>query len=222
MLHRHQGRLRRRDRPARHSAAFLEALFSLQAYDALAPGEALGLLWSGVASDFSYVKITYTVEALHRLWTKYKGDVALIRQEVESGRASLKRSARVRTIALSRESSTALSHLRQTTSPEALLVFPAVNGRPERLQHLDQICQGLCQAAGIKRHNPSDLRHTAISVALAYAKEAEGISYANVSAWAGHASVSITIDNYLHMLPAGPSSITAWGQLQRAPLNGAQ
>jgi integrase len=138
----------------------------------------------------------------------------------QSGRASLKHSARVGTIALSRESAAALSQLRKSASPVHLLVFPATNGRPERLQHLDQLCEGLCKAAGIKRHNPSDLRHTAISVALAYAKEAEGISYANVSAWAGHASVSITIDNYLHMLPAGPGSIAAWGQLQRAPLTG--
>ena len=39
-------------------------------------------------------------------------------------------------------------------------------------------------------------------------------------AWAGHAMVSITIDNYLHLLPIGPKALATWGHLQRAPLTG--
>jgi hypothetical protein len=51
---------------------------------------------------------------------------------------------------------------------------------------------------------PPNLRHTAINVALAYDREAEGIAYANVSAWTDHVTVSITIDKQPEGKPTRP------------------
>jgi integrase len=194
------------------------ALFSLQGFDALSPGEALGLAWSDVAADFSWVRIARTVEAIERLVEQTHGEMADVRREFESGRTAAKRGARIRTIYLSPDSREALRAWRTKAPTDAVLVFPSPTGGPERSQHLERLCVRLCALAGIRRHNPGDLRHTAITVALAHAKESEGITYANVSRWAGHSQVSTTTDNYLHMLPNGPRSVAAWSELQRAPL----
>lgn len=175
-----------------------QAFFSLQAYEAFSPGEVLGLAWGDVPPDCSFVRVDRTVQAVRRLLERFSGDWDRVLKEFESGRTAAKRGARIRSIYLSEESRQAMLAWRSVAPADAILVFPAAGGGPEKSQHLDDLCTRLCRAAGISKHHPGDLRHTAITVALAFANETAGVSYANVSRWAGHERVSTTTDCYLH------------------------
>jgi integrase len=64
-------------------------------------------------------------------------------------------------------------------------------------------------------HVPTDFRHTAITIALAYTPQADGDSVADVSRWAGHAQVSTT-QRYDHELPRAPGLLAALAYRQHA------
>jgi integrase len=51
---------------------------------------------------------------------------------------------------------------------------------------------------------PYDLRHTAITHAIAYAQVTAGVSIADVARWAGHSRNSTTLDTYCHVLDSSP------------------
>jgi integrase len=62
---------------------------------------------------------------------------------------------------------------------------------------------------------PYDLRHTAITHAIAYAQVTAGVSIADVARWAGHSRNSTTLDTYCHVLDSSPGladvMVTAYG-----------
>lgn len=49
-----------------------------------------------------------------------------------------------------------------------------------------------------------DLRHTAVTYAIAYAQATEGVSIADVARWAGAHRNSTTLDTYCHVLDSSP------------------
>lgn len=55
-----------------------------------------------------------------------------------------------------------------------------------------------CKAAGIPLYSPHDLRHRRISL-----WHHQGISWAQIGAWAGQASKLVTADTYTHVLVDG-------------------
>jgi integrase len=198
----------------------LVAMFSLQANEALGPGEVLGTAWSDIPPDFSTISINRTSHEVERLLEGIaqrlgRRDLGALAKEFMSGRTRAKRGARVRVLILSEESRTALRAWRAQAPADALLVFPAADGGPERLQHVDALCERLCAAAGLPHHVPTDFRHTAITIALAYTRQADGVSVADVSHWAGHADVTTTLNQYDHELPRAPGLIAALARLQR-------
>jgi|HubBroStandDraft_6_1064221.scaffolds.fasta_scaffold00111_45 integrase len=209
------------------SGAYLEALFALQANEALSPGEALGLAWADLPSDLSTVSINRTNHKVSRILAKIEArvgrrDLTQLAKEFTSGRTGAKRSARIRTLPLSEGSRGALQAWRDQAPVDAVLVFPAADGGPERLQHVDALCKRLCVVAGLPHHVPTDFRHTAITIALAYTRQADGVSIADVSHWAGHAQSSTTLDNYTHVLPQAPGLIAALARHHRADLKSSQ
>ena len=187
------------------------ALVSLMGNDGLSPGEVLGVAWPDLDSACNLLRVTRTVHAVAR--SGYAGGGA----PLPSSAVGLKRGSRARTLVLSEPSQDALRRLQRGQG----LVFGNASGGPERVQHLDALTTRLCRMAGITPRNPGELRHTAITLALAYSLTASTATYQTVSLWAGHASVTTTTTNYLHMLPRGHGSeavIKALAELNRAPI----
>lgn len=93
-------------------------------------------------------------------------------------------------------------------------IFPAMtvkalDGQFHRLQrHL-----GIAPAG-----RPYDLRHTAITHAIAYAQVTAGVSIADVARWAGHRRNSTTLDTYCHVLDSSPGMAEVMGEAYRAEL----
>ncbi len=208
--------------PNRPPAACLVALFSVMAFEAIGPGEAAGTTWADISTDFSTIKVNRTsrevserLQALDRR-LGYR-DLQALAKEFASGRTSTKRPSRVRTLLLSEFSSAALRAWRAIAPQDAVLLFPRADGGPERLQNIDNMCRRICRAAQIPVHAPTDFRHTAITIALAYTTQADGISPTDVSRWAGHANATITLNAYSHELASAPGLLAALAQFQPRP-----
>src|SRR5207253_1317659 len=68
------------------------------------------------------------------------------------------------------------------------------------------------------RGRPYDLRHTAITHAIAYAQVTPGVSIADVARWAGHSRNSTTLDTYCHVLDSSPGLGDVMAMAYRAEL----
>ena len=66
-----------------------------------------------------------------------------------------------------------------------------------------------CKAAGIPLYSPHDLRHRRISL-----WHHQGISWAQIGAWAGQASKLVTADTYTHVLVDGDEIDRVWASSQ--------
>ena len=64
-----------------------------------------------------------------------------------------------------------------------------------------------CKAAGIPLYSPHDLRHRRISL-----WHHQGISWAQIGAWAGQASKLVTADTYTHVLVDGEEIDQVWAR----------
>ena len=64
-----------------------------------------------------------------------------------------------------------------------------------------------CKAAGIPLYSPHDLRHRRISL-----WHHQGISWAQIGAWAGQESKLVTADTYTHVLVDGDEIDRAWAR----------
>jgi integrase len=82
-------------------------------------------------------------------------------------------------------------------------VFPAAHGGPYRSRQLQRDFPVAILKANVRRKDPlptirfHDLRHTAATIALSV-----GVHPKIVSEMLGHASITITLDTYSHVLPA--------------------
>ncbi len=93
------------------------------------------------------------------------------------------------------------------------LVFPSSVGTPMSARNLTRHYKALIRRAGIPERRFHDLRHTCASLLFA-----EGIEVAVVSRTLGHASITITVDTYMHLLPRTQQRVaTVLSGVLRAP-----
>jgi integrase len=91
----------------------------------------------------------------------------------------------------------ALREWRLAQPPGRSLVFGTASDRPDMLGNLqNRLLTPLCAAAGVPRYTWHGLRHYAISSWLA-----ARIDLKTVQAWAGHATLAMTLDTYGHLIP---------------------
>ena len=112
-----------------------------------------------------------------------------------------------RSVELTLDASNALKrHLtRQLEEIEALgdeyqdqgLIFPGEKGQPMRPWTLTRKLQGILERAGLPHIRFHDLRHTCATLLLS-----KGVHPKFVQELLGHATISITLDRYSHVIPA--------------------
>jgi integrase len=152
----------------------LECIIALIGLCGMRPGEAIGLRWPDVDGEWVHIRSSGRRET-----TKTK-----------SGR---------RTIRMPDRAVQAVARLHRRERDSAIL-FPTmtVKGFDNHFRRL-QVRLGL-EPLG----RPYDLRHTAITHAIAYADDTAGVSIADVARWAGHSRNSTTLDTYCHVLRSSP------------------
>jgi integrase len=77
------------------------------------------------------------------------------------------------------------------------LIFRSANGLPLKQRNVKREFRRLLQLADIRTIRLYDLRHTAVTLAVA-----AGVSVKVISEQLGHASISFTLERYSHVLPS--------------------
>lgn len=162
----------------------LEALYLLAVTAGLRQGELLGLAWKDVDLEKGLLKVRRT------LITRAGGP--------RFDQPKTKKSQR--TITLTPEAVSALKRHQQRkgrATSEEDLVFCTRSGRPISPQNLTkQSFRPLLKKAGLPSIRFHDLRHTCATLLLA-----KGVHPRVVQDLLGHASVTLTLDTYSHVLP---------------------
>jgi len=174
-------------------APWLAAVLTLLARCGLRPGEALALM----RSDF-------------------RGDTLTIQRSIATLEV-VKTDAGFRTIVID----PSVRHVVDAwlkTCPPSMWIFPGEGYPVIKLQQLDSFFARLLHRLHLRHRRPYDLRHTAITHAVAYARITDGVSLQDVAAWAGHSSSSITLDNYTHLLPINPGMVVTMARAYRTEL----
>jgi integrase len=92
----------------------------------------------------------------------------------------------------------ALKEWRLAQPPGRTLVFGTASDKPDMLHNLQRrLLTPLCASAGVRRYSWHALRHYAISAWL----KACGGNFKLVQTWAGHGTLSQTLDRYGHLIP---------------------
>jgi integrase len=117
------------------------------------------------------------------------------------------KNAKGRSVELTQDASVALRrHLkRQLEEVEALgdeyqdqgLIFPGERGQPMRPWTLTRKLQRILKGAGLPHLRFHDLRHTCATLLLS-----KGVHPKFVQELLGHATITITLDRYSHVIPA--------------------
>lgn len=175
----------------------LEALYVLAVTTGMRQGELLALRWRDVDLDAQHLQVRGTL-----VWRAPEG--------FSIGQPKTKRSRR--RLDLSNEAVAALRRHRITQAEDRLaagalwgsdsqwpdLVFTnAIGGPLDRRNLAQRSFARLLRSAGLPRIRFHDLRHTAATLMLL-----QGINVKVASERLGHASVSITLDRYSHVLPS--------------------
>jgi integrase len=176
----------------------LYALWLLLATTGLRRGEALGLRWEDVDLDGGTIFV-------HRQRTIAKGRVVV--HEVKTGHSR-------RRIALDPETVAALRRHRVRQLEERLAanvawqdtgaVFVQLDGRELHPKVVSNWFTAHVKASGLPTIRPHDVRHSYATIALT-----GGVPITVVSRRLGHASVSITLDVYSHVLPTDDTEAAA-------------
>jgi integrase len=173
----------------------LEALYVLALTTGMRQGELLALRWRDLDLDRGTLQVTAT---LQRTYGK----------EATCTLAAPKTKQSRRQITLTRAARDALNAHRARQAQERLalgpawdgtleLVFTDPTGRPlNQIQLTRAAFYPLLQRAGLPHIRFHDLRHTAATLLLG-----RGINPKIVSEMLGHATISITLDIYSHVLP---------------------
>lgn len=168
-----------------------EALFSLMLTTGLRPGEALGLRWTDVDLDNSRLHVQRTLVRVpgQRGWrleepktNRSRRVVPLPKNVVQDLKAHRKRQLEEK--------------LRATDYIDHGFVFAASNGEPLSERNLVRSFKPLLNKAGLPDIRLYDLRHTCATLLLS-----AGENPKIVSERLGHASVTLTLDTYSHVLP---------------------
>lgn len=88
------------------------------------------------------------------------------------------------------------AHMAEFVRPEsdALLVTGSHGGPQHRGTFHRHVWTPAVRAAGLEPLRPHDLRHTFVSLLVT-----AGANVKQVSTWAGHSSVTVTLDTYTHL-----------------------
>jgi len=168
----------------------LEALYVLAVHRGLRQGELLGLKWEDVDLEAGILQVRRTLSL-----TK-DGHV------FEAPKNGKGRSIELTEVA----TETLRSHLaRQVEEIEALgddyrdqgLIFPGERGQPMRPYTLTGKLERILGRAGLPHIRFHDLRHTCATLLLS-----KGVHPKFVQELLGHATISITLDTYSHVLPS--------------------
>ena len=152
-------------------------------------GEALGLKWSDVDLDAGRLVVT-------RQLTRVGG--ALVTSDTKTAR-----SRRAVDLSAPMVESLKAHKARQAAERLALgeawadsgFVFTSSIGTPVDPRNCYREFRGICEAAGLGRWHPHELRHSAASLMLA-----QGVKIQVVSELLGHSSIRMTADVYGHVL----------------------
>jgi integrase len=169
----------------------LDALVYLALATGARQGELLALRWADIDWDAAVMRITRTVR-----WLPRQG---IVFHSPKTHRAT-------RPVALSPETIRTLRQHRRKQAERRLkigpdykdqdLIFAQENGDALRASSLGKSLDRLLAKAGVKRIRFHDLRHTAATLMLV-----GGVHPKVVSERLGHATISITLDTYSHVLP---------------------
>jgi integrase len=168
----------------------LEALYVLAVHRGLRQGELLGLKWDDVDLEAGTLQVRRTLSLTRN------GHVF---EQPKNGKG--------RSIELTQSAADTLrSHLqRQLKEIEALgdeyqdqgLIFPGEKGQPMRPWTLTRKLQRMLERAALPHIRFHDLRHTCATLLLS-----KGVHPEFVQELLGHATISITLDTYSHVIPA--------------------
>lgn len=159
----------------------LEALYTLALVVGLRQGELVGLRWQDLDLRAGTLSVASSVE---------RASGRLAEPKTRSGR---------RLIKLSPTLCALLERHREETGPvhPAAFIFARSDGSPVPASTVAHRFRALTERAGVPQIRFHDCRHTAATQMLA-----RGVSATTVSQILGHASVSITLDVYGHVIPA--------------------
>ena len=167
------------------------ALYVLAVTTGMRQGELLGLGWEDVSLDAGRLVVR---RALQR-----QNDAGLVFVEPKTARAR-------RTILLSRRAVAAIRQHRARQSEQRLvaghewrdvgLVFCSATGGPLDPSHQTATFKTALTRAGLGGVRFHDLRHTAATLLLA-----QGVHPKVVSEMLGHATITLTLDTYSHLVP---------------------
>jgi integrase len=169
----------------------LYTAYLLAAMTGLRRGELLGLRWRAVSLESARLSVRETLLA--------------VQDKLTWSEPKTKKSKRL--VALDNDTVAALRVHRSRQNEERLawgpayenndLVFARENGEPIHPNRFSEWFDRRIAAAGVPRIRFHDLRHTHASLALA-----AGVNPKVVSERLGHATISITMDTYSHVIPA--------------------
>lgn len=153
-------------------------------------GEALGLRWRDFNPDERLIRVSQSVVLL--------GDTPIVQEpKTSAGRRSVKLPPEV-IAALQAHRIKQLTHImaHRDNYDDHDLVFARPDGKPIHPHRLYKHFRAIIERAGVPRIRIHDLRHTHATLLLL-----SGQPVHVVSERLGHASTSITMDTYAHVLP---------------------
>ena len=154
-------------------------------------GELLGLTWNDVDLEGGTLQVRRTLSL-----TEEHGHVF---EAPKNGRGSAVKLTRVAAKALKDHLGRQLGEIDATgeDNRDAGLIFPSERGQPMRQHTLTRgSFETLLQRARLSRIRFHDLRHTCATLLLG-----KGVHPKLVQELLGHATISITLDTYSHVLP---------------------
>jgi len=167
------------------------ALFYTALFTGMRRSELLALRWSDVDLLLCQASVNRTLHQLHN------GDIIFQQPKTDKGR---------RLIALSPSTAVVLKEHREAqekasqalgmTISEDDLVFCRYDGKPLLPDSITQAWRNLSRQCGLKGIRLHDARHTHASLMLK-----QGVHPKIVQERLGHASISITLDTYSHIVP---------------------
>jgi integrase len=178
----------------------LEALYVLAITTGMRRGELLALHWADVNLDERFLQVRYTVQHVKGggyvfappKTPRSRRKIALTGMAVEALRRHRRRQLEQR-VELGAE------------WHDEDLIFTSADGHAIRANHvLQRMFTPLLQRAGLPLIRFHDLRHTAATLLLL-----QGVHPKVVSEMLGHATVSMTLDTYSHVLPDMQKDATA-------------
>lgn len=178
----------------------LEALYVLAITTGMRRGELLALHWADINLDERFLQVRYTVQHVKGggyifappKTPRSRRKIALTGMAVEALRRHRRRQLEQR-VELGAE------------WHDEDLIFTSADGHAIRANHvLQRMFTPLLQRAGLPLIRFHDLRHTAATLLLL-----QGIHPKVVSEMLGHATVSMTLDTYSHVLPDMQKDATA-------------